>query len=289
MASGPVLTVAPSLVKQEREFRMAVKAVAGENVVLAARIRGSLAVSTAQSILDGILESHEILRTTLAEQNGEIVQHIHARPGVDAQVVDLEERRSSRATAKALLEGLGEPFVLSMRPIVRPVVLRLGPCDTVLAMVLPHSVSDGGCRAAFHSEVITRYEAHAVGKRSGELQRQVRNLAAWDRWADHSAAHRHWRGELNGVPRSAACPLTDDNIAPGQYVEEAVAAPPLSAHAANQLTRIADIYAVPPAMLGLAALATLLYARTRRECLVVGLFLPQPPKQYIKVPAGVVG
>jgi hypothetical protein len=101
---------------------------------------------------------------------------------------------------------------------------------------------------------------------------QVRDLAAWDRLADHSAAHAHWTRELSGLPRHAACPLTGGNLPEGTYVETYVGAPLLSPRVAGDLTAVAKLYAVSPAMLALAALVTLLYGCTGRDCLVLGVF-----------------
>lgn len=265
--------LAPALAKQAHEFSLAPDAIASENVILAARIRGALPVDCASAILNEVLMRHEVMRTTLEELNGEVVQRVHPDTSAEVRVVDLAtDRLRARRTARAVVQDLDRPFRLTVLPLARPTVVRLAAHDTLMTMIVPHSVSDGGCRYAFHHEIARALAAVTSGQPMAAPEVQLRDLAQWERCGDHAVARAYWTAKFRGVPRLAACPLSRGALRRERYLEATTPPFHLGRWVSTRLRGMATRYGLSPAALSLAALASLLCIRSGLDCVVIGLY-----------------
>ena len=199
------------------------------NIGFALRLTGPLDTARLSAALDAIVARHEVLRGRFEEHDGEPVQRI-----AEGQSVGLELRECPAAGREAqeaeiraqARELTGRPIDLSQGPLVRGRLLRLGPEEHVLVMVVHHIAYDGWSSAIFMDELVALY---AAGGRDGDatlpaLPWQYGDFAAWQRQhLDDAALAGHlgyWRDRLAGA---AVLDLPTDHRRP-----------PLPAHASER-------------------------------------------------------
>ena len=179
------------------------------NEVMSLRLAGDLDVAALEGALNAVVERHEALRTRFVEQDGEPVQLVLPEARVAADVRDLsglpEEERM--AEVRRLADAAAhEPFDLSRAPLIRLLVLRLGPDDHALVMPTHHIVSDGWSQGVFSRELGTLYEAFRAGRPSPlpPLAIQYGDFAVWqDEHLSGGALERqaaYWKERLRGAP-----------------------------------------------------------------------------------------
>ncbi|HLL48570.1 MAG TPA: amino acid adenylation domain-containing protein, partial [Longimicrobiaceae bacterium] len=179
------------------------------NMPVALRLRGRLDLGALQASLDALVERHEALRTTFAEQGGVPVQVIHRPRPVPLPVVELaglpagaRERGMERLVAADAIR----PFDLARGPLLRSTLLRLAGDDHVICFNIHHVVSDGWSMQVLVREVSTLYGAFARGLPSPlpPLPIQYADFAVWQH--EHVSGQRleeqldYWRGRLAGAP-----------------------------------------------------------------------------------------
>ncbi|MFF4591812.1 non-ribosomal peptide synthase/polyketide synthase [Amycolatopsis sp. NPDC001319] len=179
------------------------------------RLRGPLEVEALRLALGDVLARHEVLRTVLAEHEGEPYQSILDSPEipfsvlacteaeVDARVAELAERR----------------FDLARELPVRVDVLRLGDDDHVVAILLHHGATDEWSDRPFLTDLGTAYEARRWGDAPEwtPLPVQYADFALWQRdfLADAEPEQlEYWTGVLRGLPDEI--PLPADRPRPAQ-------------------------------------------------------------------------
>ena len=180
---------------------------AAYNMPGALRLRGPLDTVALRVCLAALVQRHEVLRTTFAEQGGAPVQVIHPPAPVVLSELDLRElpdpgREAERlATAEAL-----RPFDLERGPLLRCTLLRLSEDDAVLCLTMHHIVSDGWSLGILVREVSVLYAAFTRGEEPQlpELPIQYADYAVWQRASLSGPALEeqigYWRGRLAGAP-----------------------------------------------------------------------------------------
>ncbi|HEX7241526.1 MAG TPA: amino acid adenylation domain-containing protein, partial [Longimicrobiaceae bacterium] len=150
------------------------------NMPSALRLRGALDVEALRRSVETLVERHEALRTTFAEQDGQPVQVIHTYAPAALEVVEVagEEEAERLAEEEAL-----RPFDLAHGPLLRALLLRLDAEDHVVCFTLHHVVSDGWSMGVLVREVSALYGAYARGGSPGlpELPVQYADFAVWQR------------------------------------------------------------------------------------------------------------
>ncbi|MFH8254109.1 amino acid adenylation domain-containing protein [Streptomyces roseolus] len=156
------------------------------NIPLALRLRGRLDVDALRTALADVVGRHEALRTVFPAENGTPHQHVvapgRAAPALD--VVDVTEEE----LPDALAEARGHAFTLTEDLPLRAVLLRTGPADHVLSLVLHHIAGDGWSLAPLARDLSTAYAARREGRAP-----QWRPLPV--QYADHTL----WKEELLGT------------------------------------------------------------------------------------------
>ena len=172
------------------------------------RMRGPLDVDALRAALRVIVERHEILRTTLTEQDGQVWQVIHPSMDIDLPVADLScgpaAQRAERVDA-ARREHTRHGFDLATGPLARALLIRLGDQEHLFLWAAHHIIWDPGSRQVFFTELGELYSAAVAGRpaRLADLPVQYADFAAWqrERVADpHGGGLRtFWAQRLRGL------------------------------------------------------------------------------------------
>ncbi|MCY1045883.1 amino acid adenylation domain-containing protein [Corallococcus sp. bb12-1] len=179
------------------------------NIAGAVRLQGVLDVGALQQTFDAMVERHESLRTTFAQEAGHPVQVVAMEGTAPVVLVDLEalpEAEREEAARRGTTEETRRPFDLMRGPLLRARLLRLTATDHVLVMTMHHIISDGGSLGILIQEVAQLYAAFSEG-REPELESlpiQYADYAQWQReWlstegvlTEHVA---YWKKQLAGA------------------------------------------------------------------------------------------
>ncbi|WP_215452284.1 non-ribosomal peptide synthase/polyketide synthase [Streptomyces sp. ATCC 21386] len=180
------------------------------NFPLVFRLRGELDLDALRAALSDVTDRHEALRTRFLEEDGEPYQWIVAPGAAEPafQVVEaVEEDLASRIEA-----AQRRPFDLSTELPVRAEVLRLGPAEHVVALVLHHIATDEWSDRPFLADLTTAYRARVEGHapRWAPLPVQYADYTLWqDALLGQVGAAQlaHWTDALRGLPEELALPL----------------------------------------------------------------------------------
>src|ERR1700689_3987895 len=151
------------------------------------RLRGPLDVGALSAALDDVVARHEILRTTLDQDDDGWHQQLHPPGPVGLQVragpagagAQNSARRAGAAAppppsgalaggdqaAYDLLDEVeAEPFSRHEVPLLRAVLLGLGPADHVLALTTHHIASDAWSMQLIITDLGACYAARSAGR-----------------------------------------------------------------------------------------------------------------------------
>ncbi|HEX2187560.1 MAG TPA: amino acid adenylation domain-containing protein [Longimicrobiaceae bacterium] len=182
------------------------------NEVLSLRLSGPLDVAALEGAINAIVARHEALRTRFVEVDGAPVQVVEPEVRVAADLRDLSampEEERMREVRRLADASAHEPFDLARGPLVRLMLLRLGPDDHALVMPTHHIVSDGWSQGVFFRELATLYEALAGGAAAPAallppLPIQYGDFAVWqEEQLGGGALERqvaYWKERLRGIP-----------------------------------------------------------------------------------------
>ncbi len=165
------------------------------NNPVALRLGGVLEVAALEAALADVIGRHEVLRTIFPAASGQPYQQVlepdAARPGLP--VTDVAEAD----LAGALAALAAEPFDLAAEIPVRARLLRLGPDDHVLVVVIHHIAGDGWSTRLLAKDTSVAYAARAAGRVPGWAPLPVQ-------YADYAL----WQRELLGDPDDPASIMT---------------------------------------------------------------------------------
>ena len=176
------------------------------NIPVSLRLSGALDVGALEAALIALVDRHESLRTIFMEEDGEPFQVVRSSVELPFAVVDLESGPDSDARARELLlESMNLPFSLQ-EGVFRAVLLRLGPLEHVLAMVVHHIAADAWSMNVLRRDLGELYRARVESRPPAlpELEIQYGDFAVWQReWlaGDRLDAQlAHWQEALTGAP-----------------------------------------------------------------------------------------
>jgi signal transduction histidine kinase len=168
---------------------------------------GGLDVGRLAVAVDALVLRHEVLRTTLHEQEGQVVQRVGppwrcgliAAPAVGEQAAEL-----AAASVREL-------FDLSAGPLLRVRAWELAPDRHAVAFTAHHVIMDGWSLEVFERELWALYQAGGDPVAAGlsTLDIQYADYAAWHRDLTVSRADdlAWWRQTLSGA--TPVCPAPD--------------------------------------------------------------------------------
>ncbi|MFC3986763.1 non-ribosomal peptide synthetase [Streptosporangium jomthongense] len=196
------------------------------NLPLVVRLRGELDREAFLAAVRDLVARHESLRTHFAEQDGEPVQRIV--PADQARVrVEFTECGADEIDA-AVAEVLGHRFDISAELPVRSKVIRTGPAEQILVMVVHHIAGDGWSLAPLSADLSLAYAARRSGREPGwePLPVQYADYALWqrERLGDPrdpesriSVRLAFWRDALAGLPEELSLPADRPRPAKATY------------------------------------------------------------------------
>ncbi|MCN9245034.1 condensation domain-containing protein, partial [Streptomyces sp. RY43-2] len=145
-----------------------------------------------------VVERHEVLRTVFGEVDGSPVQVVLPAEPVGVELVEsgggsLGERL---AWARGVVgREVGRGFDLSVGPLVRLVVARLGVDDHVVVLTMHHIVTDAWSQGVVWGELSRAYGELIAGRVPvlAELPVQYGDFAVWQReWLSGSVLAEQW-------------------------------------------------------------------------------------------------
>ncbi|MGB8509422.1 MAG: condensation domain-containing protein, partial [Pyrinomonadaceae bacterium] len=248
------------------------------NMPAAIRLEGGLSIAALTHSLCEIERRHEMLRTTFVETQGEPVQMIAPSGHFQLPVLDVgglpveaREREVQRLGARQAQR----PFNLTTGPLWRLQLLRLGPTEHVLLLVMHHIASDGWSVGKLFNELAALYGAYLAGQPSplAELPIQYADYTRWQReTAQGDTLARqldYWRRQLEGAPSALALP-TDRPRAQRESHEGARAWLALAPELARGLQDLASAEGVTMFMALLTGFSAVLYRYSGQEDVCVG-------------------
>lgn len=179
------------------------------NEASAYRLQGPLDIWALQAALNGIVDRHEVLRTTYHHQDGRPAQVVGQPRAVPLPLIDLSgmaEDERLAAAQQRFAEVIETPFDLANDLTLRACLYRLGEYDHILLTVRHHIASDGWSSRRFWSEFQELYAAETTGQpaRLPDLPIQYPDYAVWQRgWLQGERLESHldyWRRQLAGLP-----------------------------------------------------------------------------------------
>jgi amino acid adenylation domain-containing protein len=246
------------------------------NMAQALALRGRLDAGALDRAFSEVVRRHEILRTVYAVREGRPFAEAGPPPARVLDRVDLAGLPAPAAEARRLLrEAALRPFDLRRGPLVRALLVRLGPESHALLFSTHHIAGDGWSLGLWAREVEILYTAFAAGRPSPlpELPMQYADFAAWQR--DRLQGGRletqvaYWRERLRDAPPYLELPL--DHPRPAfQTYRGAGASLHLPAGLADRLRALSGRHNASLFMTLLAAFALHLRRLSGQEDVLVG-------------------
>ncbi|MEL4897611.1 amino acid adenylation domain-containing protein [Crocosphaera sp. Alani8] len=246
------------------------------NIPGAVRLTGELNMNLLQKSLNEVISRHEVLRSYIKTVDGKPQLIISPNIKLDLPIVDLKDSFKPEETAKKLAEEtIKQPFNLYESPLLRVKLIRLAEEDSILLLVLHHSVADAWSVGIFIQEVATLYQAFLEEKSSPlpELPIQYLDFATWQReWLQGERLDtqlNYWKKQLKNATTLLEIP-SDNPRPPVQTFNGKTITFQLSQEQSNGLKQLSNKHNSTLFMVLLAAFNVLLHRYTYSEDIVIG-------------------
>jgi amino acid adenylation domain-containing protein len=170
------------------------------------RRHGPLDPAVLVRCFEEIVRRHEAWRTSFIQEDGRVVQRVHAAPSLSFPLLDLRHLPSAQREREALrlaADDARQTFDLSCVPLFRGTVVRTADEEYRIFLTVHQLIIDGTANVLL-PELATLYQAFANNRPSPlpELPIQYGDFAAWERQGDSeapiSASLEYWRKQLAG-------------------------------------------------------------------------------------------
>ncbi|MGQ4406758.1 condensation domain-containing protein, partial [Streptomyces hayashii] len=186
------------------------------NIPIVRRLPGRIDPEALNMALRDVLGRHEVLRTVYPTADGEPYQHILKMEDLawEPAVADL----AADELDARISELESHPFDLAAEVPIRATLLRTGPEEAVLVLVVHHIASDGWSTGPLLRDVTQAYLARSEGRAPEwePLPVQYADYTLWqrellgDQEDPESLLARqlaYWREELAGAPEELSLPF----------------------------------------------------------------------------------
>jgi amino acid adenylation domain-containing protein len=266
----------------------------------ALRLDGRLDAELARRVLETIVARHDVLRSSFVTEGEESRVFVSDAVALDLPVVDVSLRPPEERgeAVKEVLHRLAlAPFDLSIGPLLRFQLVRLGPQEHVLGLAVHHAICDGQSLRLFRQEFTTLYGdlSRSLPPSLPELPIQFVDFADWESetlaaQADDDRSVVYWRDRLAGAPGMVDLPLDFPRRAAAEETDDgpsgATAARDLPTGGVERLLGLARTRGATPAMAFLAILTALLARWAQGEDFVVALPVSKRSRPEL---AGLIG
>ncbi|MET8159739.1 amino acid adenylation domain-containing protein [Sphaerisporangium sp. NPDC005289] len=176
------------------------------NVHHAFRLRGPVDAVALEHAVGEVVRRHAVLRTTFTERDGELEPSTRTESWLDFEYRDLTGHEDGAAELSRSVEASAfGVFDLRAGPLVRGLLVRVGPEEFVFVFVAHHIVVDGWSMDIIWDELSHAYRAAADGEVPDlpEVPLEYSDYALWQReWLESGVAERqlvYWRERLAGL------------------------------------------------------------------------------------------
>ncbi|MFF4379835.1 amino acid adenylation domain-containing protein [Kitasatospora sp. NPDC001547] len=188
---------------------------AAYNMAFAVRLSGPLDTAALDAALADLVGRHEVLRTVFPETDGEPRQQVL---GAEAwKGLTVRETTPAEAAGEAAREA-ARGFDLATQLPLRATLLRTGPTEHLLLLVVHHIVADGWSATPLARDLSRAYAARSTGTAPGwdALPVQYADYTLWQQRLlgedgdQNSLAARqlaYWTEQLAGLPEELALPF----------------------------------------------------------------------------------
>lgn len=248
------------------------------NLSAALRFKGRLNVVALEQSVSEIIRRHEVLRTTFVSVDWRPVQNIAPKLSLAWRLLDLSKLPAAKrehVIRRLAGEEAQRPFDLTRDVLLRAVLVRFGPQESVLLLTMHHIIFDGWSMGIFNQELTAIYNALCVGRPPTlpELPAQYADFACWQRqWLQGEVLEEqlgYWKKQLDGKLPILQLP-TDRLHPPVQTFRGATHFFHLPEGLSRELKAFSRREGVTLFMTLLAAFKTLLYCYTRQEDILIG-------------------
>jgi hypothetical protein len=257
--------------QQSWEYTLSPDRYASMNVAIGWMLCGELTPAEVQRALHAVIARHEVLRSVVTCWEAEVVQVVVPRLRPKLAVLDISSvrpGRRGRAIQRRVLAQLRRPFRLDRLPQIRPTLVRVGPGQHLLLLVVSHTVWDAA------SERIFLRDFGSALRQEHEPDRRPLDLHVGDyaEWLAHTeplpASTRHcWRGLTawrSGVRHAEPTALSNQSIASSDL-------PTIPGWCVSRMRGAAAHAATTPAVALAVVVATLNFFQDHQTQQVVGL------------------
>jgi amino acid adenylation domain-containing protein len=251
------------------------------HVPMALRIKGDIDPDLLAAAIRKIIDRHDILRTVIKEEGGELYQQVIDAEGWDMHVHD----RAS--DLPALIEELVRwPFDLSRDYMIRAHVIRIEPCHHVLVITMHHIASDGLSMPILYEELLNSYIALKEGRDPALpiLKLQYSDYAIWQRkqlsGSRFDAKLKYWMNKLKGVMPfvlTAGHAIQDSKNAKGQTISVEI-----DKLLAGNLRELSNQSGVTMFMTLISAFKVLLFRYSGHEDICIGIPVSGREQEEVK-------
>ena len=173
------------------------------------RITGDYKPPAMEAAYEALVARHEIFRTVLRMVDGRPVQHILPPRPFRILEVDLSGLPATLRTNELerwIASEVRRPFDLVHGPMLRAILVRLGPSEYTQIQTEHHLVHDGWTQGVMLDDLLALYTGFAENRRVTlrPLPIQYADFAVWQReWLTGEVLERelsYWKEQLAGMP-----------------------------------------------------------------------------------------
>ncbi|PZO15514.1 MAG: non-ribosomal peptide synthetase, partial [Leptolyngbya foveolarum] len=256
------------------------------NLPVAVRLIGPLNVTALEKSFQGLIQRHEILRSTLTLQNQQPVQVVHDKRASSAfhlTVLDLrgeprgdtpKDTDTDPRLQAVLSKAIRQPFDLSSDHLLRGTLIQRHDNEHILLLVMHHIIADDWSMGVLVQELATLYPALAANQpiTLPDLPIQYADFAVWQQQQLQSGQLQpqldYWTQQLADLtPLQLPSARARPNPPSRQGAKQTWTLSPQLTTALRHLSQKTDVTLF---MLLLGAFKTLLYRYTGCPDVVVG-------------------
>lgn len=169
-------------------------------------MEGQFDVGRFEGVLGELIQRQEILRTSFITVERESVQRVHEKGGIqfclESREINDNSGEGVEVSVSGYIRGFIRPFVLSRAPLLRALVVKVGEGRYVVAVDMPHIVTDGTSMGILVAEIVGLYRGEGLPG----LRLQYRDFALWQGRGIWRKQEQFWLEQMAGFRRQGELP-----------------------------------------------------------------------------------